>query len=152
MGHIFTVISPCELTPNGRREVEIDYPGLRFPDEGRLASRLDIEAALGTHPDWQAELDQGDDWWTVFVRSPGETASLRVDDYSGDPAHGQHFHFDTGDPGLAVEIVAAIAERCGPFLVMDESGGIVVLVNKDGSRLDLGQYPAGRSRSASRFL
>ena len=150
MGHLFTVISPSDLSPKGRREVEADYPGLRFPDEGRLASRQDIEAAFAMHPDWQVEVDQGKDWWTAFVRSSGQTASLRVDDYSGDPARGQRFHFDTGDAELVVDIAAAVAERCGPFLILDESGGYVVLVNPDGSRMDVGQYPAGGSRPPTR--
>src|SRR5262245_6700420 len=146
MGHIYSAISPCQLRPEDRREAELDYPGLRFPDEGRLASRLDIEAALATHPEWQVELDQGTDWWTAFVRSPDQPASLRVHGYSGDPARPQRFGFDTGDADLVVNIADAVAERCGPFLVVDESGGIVVLVNPDGSRSDLGSIPAGGSR------
>jgi len=150
MGHIFSAFSPCELTEKDRHDAERMYPGLRFPDEGRLPSRLDIEAALKSHPDWQVELDTGKDWWTAFIRSPTLTASLRVDHYSGDPARPQTFHFDTGDPDLVVDVAGAIAERCGPFLVVDESGGIVVLVMPDGSRSDLGKESAGGSRSATR--
>lgn len=150
MGHIFAAISPAELTPQERREAERDYPGLRFPDEGRLASRTVIEAALAAHPEWQVELDTGKDWWTAFIRSPNRTASLRVDGYAGDPASPQPFHFDTGDPDLVVDVAAAVAERCGPFLVADESGGIVVLVMPDGSRSDLGKESAGGSRPPTR--
>jgi hypothetical protein len=150
MGHIFSAISPCELTLKGRRDAESLYPGLRFPDEGRLPSRAEIEAVLAAHSDWQVELDTGKDWWTAFIRSPTLTASLRVDDYTGDPARPQSFHFDTGDPDLVVDIAVAIAERCGSFLVVDESGGIVVLVNQDGSRSDLGSDSAGGSRPATR--
>lgn len=150
MGHVFAAISPAELTPQERREAERDYPGLRFPDEGRLASRSDVEAALAARPDWQCEFRQGSDWWAVFVRSPRQTASLRVDGYSGDPTRGHAFHFDTGDDELVVDVAAAVSERCGPFLVADESGGIVVLVMPDGSRSDLGKESAGGSRPPTR--
>lgn len=143
MGRIFTALSPCELSPEGRRETEEAFPGLRLPDDGRLPSRLDIEAALASHPDWEVELDDGKDWWTAFVRSPTQTASLRVDDYAGDPSRGHHFHFDTGDPKLVVDVAAAIAARCGSLLVLDESGGVVVLVNPDGSRADVGKEKVG---------
>lgn len=150
MGYIFAVISPCELTPQARRDTERDYPGLRFPDEGRLPSRLEIEAILAAHPDWLVQLDTGKDWWTAFVQSPDRSASLRVSNYLGDPARPHSFHFDTGVPDLVIDIAAAIAERCGPFLVADETGGIIVLVNPDGSRSDVGETPAGGSRPASR--
>jgi hypothetical protein len=150
MGHIFIAVSPCQLPPKERRQIEHDCPGLRIPDEGRLASRLDIEAALAAHPEWQVEFEQGDGWWSAFVRSQDRIASLRVRDYSGDPAFAQRFSFDTGDADLVVDIVAAVAERCGPFLVMDESGGYMVLVNPDGSRSDVGEWPAGGSRPPSR--
>src|SRR4051812_30908333 len=104
MGHIFAAFSPCELTEKDRHDAERMYPGLRFPDEGRLPSRLDIEAALKSHSDWQVELDTGKDWWTAFIRSPILTASLRVDHYSGDPARPHSFHFDTGDPDLVIDV------------------------------------------------
>ena len=146
MGHIFAVFSPCEMTQKDRYEAEVNYPGLRLPDEGRLPSRLDIEAALRAHPDWQVELRQGNDWWTALVRSPTRTASLFVERYSGDPARPHSFHFDTGDADLVADVASAIAERCGPFLIVDESGLIVVLVNPDGSRSDLGAEPVGGSR------
>lgn len=143
MGHIFSAISPCELTPKGRRDAERLYPGLRFPDEGRLPSRAEIEATLAAHPEWQVELDTGKGWWTAFIRSPTLTASLRVDGYSGELPRPHSFYFDTGDPDLVVDVVAAIAERCGPFLVVDESGEVVILVMQDGSREDIGQGHPG---------
>lgn len=152
MGHIFAVFSPCELTEKDRRDAEANYPGLRFPDEGRLPSRLDIEAALKAHPDWQVEFRIGGDWWTAFIRSPTRTASLFVDHYSGDPARPHSFHFDTGDANLVADVAAAIAERCGSFLVVDESGLIAVLVNPDGSRSDLGAESSGGSRPARKRL
>ena len=150
MGRIYAAISPCELTSEGRRDAERLYQGLRFPDEGRLPSRSEIAAVLAAHPDWQVEFDTGKDWWTASIQSPDQFASLRVDHYSGDPARPQSFHFDTGAPDLVVDVTAAIAEGCGPFLVIDESGGVVVLVNPDGSRSDLGVTPAGGSRPPSR--
>jgi len=137
------------MTPEQRREIERDY-GVRLPDGGRLASRIDIEAALATRADWQVEFHSGNDWWTAFIRSPNRTASLRVDSYSGDPARAQPFHFDTGDSDLVADVTSAIAERCGPFLVVDESESVVVLANPDGSRTDVGRESVGGSRPAQR--
>ena len=148
MGHIFAVFSPCELEAKDRRDAERSYPGLRFPDEGRLPSRQEIEAVLAAHQDWQVEYHAGKDWWTAFIQSPNRSASLRVDHYSGNPELPHSFHFDTGDPDLVVDIATAIAERCGPFFIVDESGGVVVMVYADGSRSDLGQDSAGGSRPA----
>ena len=149
MGHIFVVASPSEMTLEQRRTVERDYPGLRLPEGGRLANRLDIEAAFAAHPDWQVEFHQGTEWWSAFVRSSGRTASLRVDRYKGDPSLQQAFHFDTGDAELVVDITAAIAERCGSFLIVDESECVIVMVNPDGSRSDVGETSVGGSRPAT---
>src|SRR5690349_16608064 len=110
MGHIFTAISPCELEAKDRRDAERSYPGLSFPDEGRLPSRLEIEGVLAAHQDWRVEFRTGKDWWTAFVQSPNRSASLRVDHYSGDPNRQHSFHFDTGDPDLVIDIAADIAE------------------------------------------
>jgi hypothetical protein len=149
MGHIFVVASPSEMTLDQQRAIERDYPGLQLPAGGRLASRLDIEAAFAAHPEWQIEFHQGTGWWSAFVRCSNRTASLRVDRYEGDPSRAQSFHFNTGDADLVVDIAAAIARRCGPFLIVDESECIVVLANPDGSRSDLGQELAGGSRPAT---
>lgn len=146
MGYLFSAISPCEFTPDQRRATERDYPGLRFPDEGRLPSRLDFEAIFTAHPDWRVDLRQGPDWWAADVHGSSESAWIRVSNYSGDPAREHHFYFDGGAPAFVVEIAAALAERCGSFLVVGEDGEIIVLVNPDGSRSDLGEVPAGGSR------
>ena len=84
------------------------------------------------------------------VRSPSQSASIYVSNYSGDPTREQTFYFDGGDPALVVEIAAALAERCGPFLIAGEAGDIVVMLYPDGSRSDLGETPAGGSRPATR--
>lgn len=149
MGRIFVVASPSEMTPEQRSEIERDY-GVRLPEGGRLASRHDIEAALAAHPDWQVEFRSGNDWWTAFIRSPTRTASLSVERYSGDPARAHSFHFDTGDSELVADVASAVAARCGPFLVVDESESVVVLVNPDGSRSDVGQESVGGSRPGGR--
>lgn len=149
MSYLYAVISPCELTPEQRRATERDYPGLRFPDEGRLPSRRDFEAVFAAHWEWQVELDQGAHWWTASVRGARDSASVYVSHYSGDPTREQGFYFDWGAPELVVEITAALAERCGSFSVAGEGGDIIVMVNPDGSRADVGETPAGGSRPAA---
>lgn len=150
MGYFYVAISPCQFTAEQRRKTEQDHPGLRFPDDGRLPSQRDFEAVFGAHPEWQVDFGQRSNWWTADVRSPSQSASIRVDNYSGDPAREHDFYFESGDTEFVLEIADALAERCGPFLIAGEGGDIIVMVNSDGSRSDVGETPAGGSRQAIR--
>lgn len=150
MGYFYIAVSPCQFTVEQRRKTERDYPGLEFPDEGRLPSRHDFEAIFVAHPEWQVVFDQRSNWWTAVVRRSSQSAYIEVNNYSGDPVREQEFYFESGDTELVLEIADALAERCGPFLIAGEGGDIIVMVNPDGSRSDVGVTPAGGSRPATR--
>ncbi len=102
--------------------IDVPLPGAtpagRYPTPNEI--REVIQAISGIHTDYVIS----DAVWQVTVRSTKDIfwGNLAVIDYSGDPDEPHHFVFTAGWDEIIQLVTSQLAKRCGPLVLMHDSG------------------------------
>jgi hypothetical protein len=72
-------------------------------------------------------------FWQIDIKSTagGKRAPatlLNIDDFSGNEDEAQEIWFEKGSPALMLEVVRGLAGKCGPLVVLPDTGDAPVVV------------------------
>jgi len=91
---------------------------------GRYPTPCEIQAVIEGIPGIRADYVISDGVWQVTAFSLTDVlwAVLGISDYSGDPEAPHRFSFLAGWDEMILLITAHLAKRCGPFVLLHDSG------------------------------
>lgn len=106
---------------------------LPLPDTappGRYPEPSEIKAVLESIPDLRVTYKISEKVWEAGLMSRKDIfwAYLAVRDYSGDPETSHHFYFPAGWDEIILQVTTKLVKRCGPIVLLPDSGGLPQLV------------------------
>lgn len=103
-------------------QVDVPLPGL--PPAGRYPAPVEIRSVVDAIPGIRADYRVSPSAWQVTVTSRKDVAwaCLAVGDYGGDEDAPVRFYFEGGWDELILLVTAHLAKRCGPLVLLHDSG------------------------------
>jgi hypothetical protein len=127
MTEIFSVVTLMDCMTDVATHAWLISLGVPLPDAvppGRNLAPREIQEVVQGIPGIRAEILRSEHVWQMTVTSRRDIpwASLRIRDYSGDPQAPHAFYFDAGWEEIIVLVCTHLARRCGPLVLLDDSG------------------------------
>ena len=109
------------------------HAGVSLPGEipsGRYPTPAELQAVIDAIPGIRAVYTISDAIWQVTVTSRSDVfwATLAVREYAGDPDTAHPFYFIAGWDELIQLITSHLATRCGPLVLLHDSGALPQVV------------------------
>jgi hypothetical protein len=101
---------------------DIPLPGMTPP--GRYPSPAEIRRVIESIPGIRAAYQVSPSVWQVTVTSRKDVtwASLLIRNFSGDVDEPHPFYFEAGWDEIIVLVTSHLAKRCGPLVLLHDSG------------------------------
>ena len=109
------------------------HANVALPDEtppGRYPTPTEIRTVVDGVPGVRTDYLVSDTAWEVTVRSRKDVcwACLAIRGYCGDPDAPHYFYFSAGWDEIILLVASQLTKRCGPLVLLHDSGALPQLV------------------------
>jgi hypothetical protein len=126
MGVLYTVVPLDDSITGYLRDVGVVFPEPSIPSRNPTPRELrEVAATLADH---KVTLHSPpENAWQIMIEGRNDPdnepwALLNVTDFSGDEAAPHSIWFEKGWPSLILRVVRALSVRCGPLVIVPDTG------------------------------
>jgi hypothetical protein len=137
MGTHYTVVPLDQKCAEWLDAERVPHPPVN--DSSRYPTPREISEVLSQLPDFTVTIhsDAQAREWSAQIDAPGDSwAQIRVREFSSDETP-HEFYFSKGWPEVVFIVTERLAQCCGTFVVVDDSGSRPVVVSPGADTRDL---------------
>jgi hypothetical protein len=127
MGVLYVVVPLDDEERGWLREQDVALP--RAPKRGRNPTPAEIRSVCDALDGFRVEYHVSAEkkFWQAVIkgvrgRDRDRWTMLNIDDWGGSEARRWQILFDKGDPALILQVVQGLSARCGPLVVVPDTG------------------------------
>lgn len=130
---LYTVVTLSECMQDPATVAWLLQLGVPLPDvipPGRYPAPVEIRTVAEQMPGFRTVYRISSSVWEVSILSRKDIswATLRVRDYCDDQDLAHQFYFEAGWDEVILQVTARLAQRCGPFVLLHDSGAVPQII------------------------
>ena len=133
MGVLYTIVPLDDSITGYLRDVGVDYPAECVPS--RNPTPRELREATATLADQKVTYSPPGHAWQIMIEGRNDPdyepwTLLNVTAFSGDETEPHSIWFEKGWPSLILRVVHILSARCGPLVIVPDTGCTPIVVGE----------------------